>query len=85
MVLEHEFDILLAAPGGTGQPGPGVKPRVTLRDPEPYSSQPASPSDTAAQHTTGEGMRGTESRKSLQNNCDGQIFPFILPLVVRNA
>ena len=49
--------LLLAAPaaGGEGPGQPRVKPRVTLRDPQPSSSHPASPTDTAVQHTTGEG------------------------------
>ena len=49
--------LLLAAPaaGGEGAGQPRVKPRVTLRDPQPSSSHPASPTDTAVQHTTGEG------------------------------
>ncbi len=49
--------LLLAAPaaGGEGAGQARVKPRVTLRDPQPSSSHPASPTDTAVQHTTGEG------------------------------
>ena len=50
--------LLLAAPaaGGAGAGQPRVKPRVTLRDPQhSSSSHPDSPTDTAVQHTTGEG------------------------------
>ncbi|XP_023337071.1 spectrin beta chain isoform X7 [Eurytemora carolleeae] len=43
------------AAGGEGAGQARVKPRVTLRDPQPSSSHPASPTDTAVQHTTGEG------------------------------